>query len=319
MNLLIQKTIDEIEIKSLNGEHVALIKEEGTNGRNKEIQCICSSDDGSIIAVGYDDDCVRLYHTGLDYACQLELEIKYASICSSSDGSLLVVGQGDGAVRIYSVDFGYFTTDLLKHTEPVTCVCFSPSASILVTSGFDARSIIWDLRSKEISTIVPGNVEKIFMSEEYVGLLFYDQEIMKVVVPKSKDVIILQSEEKVVDAAFFDDGLIALNDKGCCMIWSIHERKIIQTVKPYAGFIWSMKSIISKNGKHVLLIDNDDEEETANADEKEFIYFTKDGKDSFDIVSRFPCEKNVQCVQFLTIQQTMKRSRSAFETTTSSD
>ncbi|VEL15731.1 unnamed protein product [Protopolystoma xenopodis] len=51
----------------------------------------------------------------------------------------------DSTVRLWDVEMGCCRKSLLKHTEPVYSVAFSPDGRLLATGSFDMCVHIWEV------------------------------------------------------------------------------------------------------------------------------------------------------------------------------
>ena len=69
------------------------------------MNCVCSSNDGSYIAVGFDDPKIRIYNSKEGFECEKILQEQYSiSLCFSHDDKILVSGGFDGATRELEMD-----------------------------------------------------------------------------------------------------------------------------------------------------------------------------------------------------------------------
>lgn len=56
----------------------------------------------------------------------------------------------DSTVRLWDVERGVCQSTLVKHSEPVYSVAFSPDGRLLATGSFDKAIYIWDIAVKKI-------------------------------------------------------------------------------------------------------------------------------------------------------------------------
>ncbi len=54
----------------------------------------------------------------------------------------------DSTVRLWDVERGVCQNTLVKHSEPVYSVAFSPDGRLLATGSFDKAIYIWDIAVK---------------------------------------------------------------------------------------------------------------------------------------------------------------------------
>jgi transducin (beta)-like 1 len=55
----------------------------------------------------------------------------------------------DSTVRLWDVERGVCQNTLVKHSEPVYSVAFSPDGRLLATGSFDKAIYIWDIAVKK--------------------------------------------------------------------------------------------------------------------------------------------------------------------------
>ncbi len=56
----------------------------------------------------------------------------------------------DSTVRLWDVERGVCQSTLVKHSEPVYSVSFSPDGRLLATGSFDKAIYIWDIAVNKI-------------------------------------------------------------------------------------------------------------------------------------------------------------------------
>jgi transducin (beta)-like 1 len=58
---------------------------------------------------------------------------------------ILTSASFDSTVRLWDVERGVCQSTLVKHSEPVYSVSFSPDGRLLATGSFDKAIYIWDI------------------------------------------------------------------------------------------------------------------------------------------------------------------------------
>lgn len=69
--------------------------------------------------------------------------LRILSLISSCSASF------DSTVRLWDVEHGVCQSTLVKHSEPVYSVAFSPDGRLLATGSFDKAIYIWDIAVRD--------------------------------------------------------------------------------------------------------------------------------------------------------------------------
>ncbi len=105
------------------------------------------SPDGTVFAVGCDDNSIRLYDSGT-----LQQRSKFnghsaavTCLSFSSDGQWIVSGSLDKSIRVWSVSTGKEITKLLGHSAPLASVVLSSDGLRVLSASQDTTVRLWDI------------------------------------------------------------------------------------------------------------------------------------------------------------------------------
>ncbi|KAG8938809.1 hypothetical protein FRC04_007516 [Tulasnella sp. 424] len=157
-----EKVLFWLEVMSLVGatnEAVSMAKQvyqwlstwkqvgEPLTGHTDEVNSVCFSPDGKLLASGSDDETIRLWdpQTGKQFGEPLTGHTDWCySVCFSLDGKLLASGS-KGTIRLWDPQTGkQFGEPLTGHTWWVNSVCFSPDGKLLASGSSDQTIRLWD-------------------------------------------------------------------------------------------------------------------------------------------------------------------------------
>ncbi|GAB4176146.1 MAG: NB-ARC domain-containing protein [Coleofasciculaceae cyanobacterium] len=160
---LISGSADTIQMWNLEeGECLMTLQE--PQHRARSISC---SPDGRIIAVGSDDQLVRLWDTKtgeplrtLQGYTNRIWTIDFHPIClPQGDFFCLASGSDDAIVRLWDVKTGQCLKTLLGHTSRIRSVAFSPDGRILASGSHDRTIKLWDVSTGECIKTLRGHVD----------------------------------------------------------------------------------------------------------------------------------------------------------------
>jgi hypothetical protein len=105
------------------------------------------SPDGTVLAVGCDDNSIRFYDSSTLQQTSKFLGHSAAVTCLSfsADGQWLVSGSQDKSIRVWSVPTGNEITKLLGHSAPLVSVVFSSDGLRVLSASQDTTARLWDI------------------------------------------------------------------------------------------------------------------------------------------------------------------------------
>jgi len=101
---------------------------------------------GSEVAVGYSDNCIRVYRVG-DYSLVREFSAHTNSVFAlrySSDGQMLLSGSRDARLKAWNVAENYaLMREIAAHLFAINDIRFSPDGKHFVTCSMDKSVKVW--------------------------------------------------------------------------------------------------------------------------------------------------------------------------------
>ena len=103
--------------------------------------------DGTFLAIGCDDNSIRLYDSGTLQQKSKFIGHSAAVTCLSfsTDGQWIVSGSQDKTIRLWSVSTGKEITKLLGHSAPLASVVFSSDGLRVLSASQDTTVRLWDI------------------------------------------------------------------------------------------------------------------------------------------------------------------------------
>jgi WD40 repeat protein len=160
---LISGSADTIQIWNLaNGECLMTLQE--PHHRARSITC---TPDGQIIAVGSDDQLIRLWDTRTGkplrtlqgYINRIWTIAFHPIRLLQGDFFCLASGSDDGIVRLWDVKTGQCLKTLLGHTNRIRSVALSPDGQILASGSHDRTIKLWDVSTGQCLKTLRGHVD----------------------------------------------------------------------------------------------------------------------------------------------------------------
>jgi WD40 repeat protein/acyl-CoA-binding protein len=160
---LISGSADTIQMWNLEkGECLMTLQE--PHHRARSITC---SPDGRIIAVGSDDQLIRLWDTRTSkplktlqgYINRIWTIAFHPIRLPQGDFFCLASGSDDGIVRLWDVKTGQCLKTLLGYTNRIRSVAFSPDGQILASGSHDRTIKLWDVSTGECLKTWRGHVD----------------------------------------------------------------------------------------------------------------------------------------------------------------
>ncbi|CAD8055015.1 unnamed protein product [Paramecium primaurelia] len=134
-------------------------------GHSGNVNSVCFSPDGTILASCSDDKSIRLWNiqTGQQNALLNGHSDYVRSVCFSPDGQTLASGSDDNSIRLWDVRTGKQKAEINGHSDYVRSVCFSPDGSSLASCSDDNSIRLWDVR---LSNSISSNINLLLISQQ---------------------------------------------------------------------------------------------------------------------------------------------------------
>jgi WD40 repeat protein len=139
------------------------------SGHEARVSCLAFSDDGRWLASGSDDRTARMWSTETGKLSKILPDPDkrtIAQVAVNRDGSRLASASGD-SIDIWDVPSGHIM-HVVKHTDTVNAIAFSPDG-VLLASGSDDRTVkIWDVET--------GRLEQDLIHEQPVAAVAFSPD-----------------------------------------------------------------------------------------------------------------------------------------------
>jgi WD40 repeat protein len=224
-----------------------------------------SPDRRRVVTVSGDDQrTLRLWDVTLDRDA-VRLLGHQASILSaafSADAEKVVTTSVDSTARLWETSSGHMIFALAGHTGPVSKAAFSPDGKLVATASWDTTTRIWDASSGKLLFVVSAddshtnnttddatNIDaripsSVSWSADSMHLLVSNGTLARIFdVVSRHPVTLLGHEDKVMDAAFTQDGqrvITASTDK-MIRVWDTTAGHEIAVLNGHDGPVLSVK------------------------------------------------------------------------------
>ena len=166
---------------------------------------------------------------------------------------MLVSGSLDETVRIWEVRSGECLKEIPAHSDPVSCVCFSPDASIFVSSSFDGLCRVWDTEtgrclqtvycSQECPPITSvrftPNGKYLLMSHLDSALRLWDvaagREVQKYVGHRNAKVSLTSDVWTHAGGAITSPLVVSGSEDGSVYLWDVSDMRVVARMEGRAA------------------------------------------------------------------------------------
>jgi len=137
-------------------------------GHTREIWSISVSPDGRTLAAASEDNTIKIWDVASGQMLRALTGHKdwVYSVAFSPDGRTLASGAGyqnsptishDNTIKLWDLASGHELRTLAGHSEPVTCVRFSPDGRTLASASMDLTVKLWDVPSGQLLRTFTGH------------------------------------------------------------------------------------------------------------------------------------------------------------------
>jgi WD40 repeat protein len=122
------------------------------------VKCCSYSPDGSMLAVGLDDDGLDVYNTATWTIILRIRETGYVlCVAFSPDSQKIAIGGSDNMVRLHGCSSGEDVLVMEGHTALINSVAFSPCGMLLASAGNDRSVRLWNSETGECHFVLKGH------------------------------------------------------------------------------------------------------------------------------------------------------------------
>lgn len=186
------------EFKDAEGEDISY---------KENMNTVAFAPDGSVFAVGSDDDYVRVYDLTGEQLAIINTEHDVESLAFSPDGSTIATVGYDITVALWDAAGGTLLSEAVGHTDDFDSVSFSPDGASLIIGNSDGNSWLWDVAAMEEITALPLIEGELSFSAENATGLTYSPDGSYVAFVDGFDVQIWEPDFSAMRTTLTGDGL----------------------------------------------------------------------------------------------------------------
>jgi len=219
------------------------------------------SPDESIIAVGCDDNSIKLWDVSSGEKIGLldGHNNKVSSLAFSADGEILVSGSYDKSICLWEIRRRRMVRQLCFHNDWVRSIACSPKGNVFASGSWDETICLWNLDSQEIISMLKRHKNRV------ISVVFSPQGKLLASGSRDKTVRIWNAKtgeqlhvlyghtDSVKAVDFSPDGKIIASGSAdnTVRIWRTDNGEHITTLKGHLGRVNTIK--FEPNGKYLLV------------------------------------------------------------------
>ncbi|OHT04317.1 transducin [Tritrichomonas foetus] len=226
-------------------------------GHFSDVFCGAWTPDGHYLATGSADATSIIWeiedHTNisnyiLDHATQQQRSDKdISTLAWNSSGTILATGCYDGSARLWT-NHGELKFVLVKHTEAVFAVQFSPDGKTLLTGSSDAKIIAWSVSTGEVIQTFTHHDQRAFdvdwLDNKTFASCAGDKKICICVLGMQRPQFILQGHTSDVNKICWDPSkrmLASCSDDKTVRVWRPFDRANPIVLSGHTEHVYTIK------------------------------------------------------------------------------
>ena len=233
-------------------------------GGAKDLQSVCFSPKGQVLASGHFDSSVEVWDVEQGKQIRtIKAKSGVNAISFSPDGTLMATGDFDGALQIWDCATGRLVSTVSADTQYLSALSFSPDGQVIATGGRDGIGKLWDAATGKLIRKLEGHrgkVRSICFTPDGTRILTgsTDSSLKVWDVSTGLELRGLKGETAFVYAVAFspDDQTLATGSKdGAVRLWQIATGRLVRTLVGHRR--WAVGVCFSPDGKWLAAAGHD--------------------------------------------------------------
>jgi transducin (beta)-like 1 len=187
-------------------------------------------------------------HYILDHATQQERTGKdIASVAWNSVGTILATGCYDGTARLWTTR-GELKSVLVRHTESVFCVQFSPDGTMLLTGSSDSKIIAWAVAAGSVVQVFSDHKQRVldidWLDNQTFASCSGDGKICVFQIGQHHAIATLQGHASEINKISWDPSrkmLASCSDDKTIRVWKPLEKVVPIVLQGHTGDVYTLK------------------------------------------------------------------------------
>lgn len=226
-------------------------------GHYSDVYCGAWSNDGRYLATGSADATAIIWefenqhflkHYILDHATQQERKQKdIATLAWNSTGTILATGCYDGSARLWT-NKGELKFVLVRHTQSVFTVQFSPDSQYLLTGSSDSKIIVWNVNNGEVRQVFTHHKERAldvdWLDKSVFASCSGDCNILICQVGQQKPLFVLTGHTAEVNKIAWDPSkrmLASCSDDFTVRVWKPYDKAPHVILQGHTNHVYTIK------------------------------------------------------------------------------